>query len=134
MAKLTSCFYYVQAGVVDIIVGYTGGKKKNPTYRNIMDATEAYLIEFDPTVITYEEILDHWSDMHAPFYPSKCQYRSAIFYSSEEQRDAANSKVEKLGKGGQRKVYVDIEPVSAFYRAEEYHQDFLAKQMSSSAI
>jgi peptide methionine sulfoxide reductase MsrA len=99
-----------------------------------MDATEAFLIEFDPTVITYEEILDEWADMHAPFYPTKCQYRSAIFYSNEKQRDAAKSKIEKLGKGGQRKVYVDIEPVSAFYRAEEYHQDFLDKQTSSYAI
>jgi len=99
-----------------------------------MDATEAFLIEFDPTVITYEEILDQWADMHAPFYPSSCQYRSAIFYCNEKQCNAAKSKIEELGKGGQRKVYVDIEPVSAFYRAEEYHQDFLDKQMSSSAI
>jgi peptide-methionine (S)-S-oxide reductase len=99
-----------------------------------MDATEAFLIEFDPTVITYKEILDEWADMHAPYYPSKCQYRSAIFYSNENQRDAAKSKIAELGKGGQRKVYVDIEPMSTFYRAEEYHQDFLDKQMSSSAI
>ena len=99
-----------------------------------MDSTEAYLIEFDPTVITYEDILDKWAATHAPFYPSKCQYRSAIFYSNGTQRDAAKSKVEELGNGGRRKVYVDIEPVSAFYRAEEYHQDFMDKQMSSSAI
>lgn len=124
----------MQAGIVDIVVGYTGGQKKNPTYSNIMDSTEAFLIEFDPTVITYEEILDEWSDMHAPFYPSKCQYRSAVFHCNEQQRDAARSKIEELGKEGQRKVYVDIEPVTAFYRAEEYHQDFLDKQMSSSRI
>lgn len=124
----------IQAGVVDIVVGYTGGKKKNPTYQNIMDATEAFLIEFDPTVITFEGILDEWADMHAPFYPSKCQYRSAVFYCNQKQLDVAKLKIEELGKGGQRKVYVDLEPVSAFYRAEEYHQDFLDKQMSSSAI
>ena len=67
--------------------------------------------------------------MHAPFYPSKCQYRSAIFYCNEEQRETANQKIQELGKNGTRKVYVDLEPVSSFYRAEEYHQNFLEKQM-----
>lgn len=120
-------------GVVNCVVGYTGGKQKDPTYQNIMDATEAFTVEFDPSIISYEEILDEWADQHAPFYPSKCQYRSAIFYCSEEQRNAAQKKVEELGKGGQRKVYVDVEPVSAFYRGEEYHQNFLEKQMSARA-
>ncbi|KAL7543077.1 hypothetical protein ACHAXR_012394 [Thalassiosira sp. AJA248-18] len=120
-------------GVVNVVVGYTGGKQENPTYQNIMDATEAFLVEFDPSIISYEEILDEWSDQHAPYYPSKCQYRSAIFYCSEEQRNAALKKVEELGKGGERKVYVDLEPVSTFYRGEEYHQDFLEKQMSARA-
>jgi peptide-methionine (S)-S-oxide reductase len=115
-------------GVVDVVVGYTGGRQKNPTYSNIMDSTEAFLVEFDPSVISYEAILDEWALQHAPFYPSKCQYRSAIFYTNEEQRDAANKKIQELGKNGSRKVYVDLEPVSSFYRAEEYHQDFLDKQ------
>ena len=66
--------------------------------------------------------------MHAPFYPSKTQYRSAIFYKSQEQHDAARKKIEELGMGG-RSVFVDLEPVTTFYRAEEYHQDFLDKQM-----
>jgi peptide-methionine (S)-S-oxide reductase len=112
---------------------YTGGKQKNPTYQNIMDSTEAFMVEFEPSVISYERILDAWADQHAPFYPSKCQYRSAIFYCSEEQLCAAQRKIDELSKGGQRKVYVDLEPVTAFYRAEEYHQDFLEKQMSARA-
>mmetsp|Transcript_12285 Transcript_12285/g.30032 ORF Transcript_12285/g.30032 Transcript_12285/m.30032 type:complete len:126 (+) Transcript_12285:264-641(+) len=120
-------------GVVDCVVGYTGGKQKDPTYQNIMDATEAFMVEFDPSIISYEELLDAWADQHAPFYPSKCQYRSAIFYCSEEQRNAAEKKVEELGKGGQRSVYVDVEPASAFYKGEEYHQDFLEKQISARA-
>lgn len=66
--------------------------------------------------------------MHAPYYPSKGQYRSAIFYTSEQQREAAVQKVQELSNGGTRKVCVDVEPVSAFYRGEEYHQDFLDKQ------
>ena len=115
-------------GVVDVVVGYTGGKEKNPTYQNIMDATEAFLVEFDPSIISFEKILDEWaSSMHHTF-PAKCQYRSAIFYCSEDQRDAASLKIQELSKNGARKVYVDLEPVTAFYKAEEYHQDFLDKQ------
>jgi len=120
-------------GVADCIVGYTGGKQKNPTYQNIMDTTEAFMVEFDPSVVSYEEILDEWASQHAPFYPSKGQYRSAIFYCNEEQRNAAQQKVEELSNGGKRTVCVDIEPVSEFYRGEEYHQDFMEKQMSARA-
>ena len=61
----------------------------------------------------------------------KCQYRSAIFYCNEDQRNAALKKIEEFSKGGERKVYVDVEPVSAFYKGEEYHQNFLEKQMSA---
>ena len=115
-------------GVVDVVVGYTGGKQINPDYQNIQDATEAFMVEFDPSYISYETILDEWARC-APYYPSKCQYRAAIWYSNEQQRDAALKKIDELGRGGDRKVYVDVEPVSAFYRGEEYHQDFLDKQM-----
>lgn len=118
-------------GVADVVVGYTGGKKTNPTYQNIMDSTEAFMIEFDPSLISYEDILDEWAKQHEPFYPSKCQYRSAIFYCNEDQRNAALKKIEEFSKGGERKVYVDVEPVSAFYKGEEYHQNFLEKQMSA---
>ena len=121
------------AGVISCVIGYPGGEKKNPTYQNIMDSTEAFMIEFDPNIISYEEILDEWSDQHAPYYPSKCQYKSGVWYTSDEQRIAAEKKVEELSKGGQRKVYVDIEPVKAFYEGEEYHQNFLDKQVSSRA-
>jgi len=117
-------------GVADCVVGYTGGKEENPTYQNIMDTTEAFMVEFDPSIISYEKILDEWADQHAPYYPSSCQYRSAIFYCSEKQRHAALKKIEELGNGGTRTVCVDLEPVSNFYRGEEYHQDFLEKQTS----
>ena len=121
------------AGVLSCVVGYTGGEKKDPTYQNILDATEAFMIEFDPAIISYEEILEDWADQHAPYYPSKCQYKSGVWFTSDEQRIAAEKKIEELSKGGQRKVYVDIEPVKAFYRGEEYHQNFLEKQVSSRA-
>ncbi|KAL7466589.1 hypothetical protein ACHAXS_006884, partial [Conticribra weissflogii] len=118
-------------GVEDCVVGYCGGQKKNPTYRNIMDSTESYIVEFDPSIISYEEILNEWADMHSPYYPSKTQYRSAIFYTSNKQREAALKKVQDLSKNGSKKVYVDVEPVTSFYRGEEYHQDFLDKQTST---
>ena len=72
-----------------------------------------------------------WAAQHAPYYPSKGQYRSAIFYCSDKQRDAAQKKIEELGNGGKRTVCVDLEPVNPFYRGEEYHQDFLEKQTSA---
>lgn len=118
-------------GIADVVVGYTGGKQPNPTYQNIMDTTEAVMVEFNPDVISYEEILNEWAGMHAPFYPSKGQYRSAIFYQNEEQQKVAEAKVAALGRDGERNVFVDVEPVSTFYRGEEYHQDFLDKQSSS---
>ena len=71
--------------------------------------------------------------MHSPYYPSKTQYRSVIFYSSEEQRHAANEKIQELSRNGSRKVYIDLEPISRFYKAEDYHQDFLDKQAGARA-
>lgn len=117
-----------------MVVGYTGGQKANPTYANIMDATEAFLVEFDPAVVSYEEILDEWAAQHAPSHPaSSRQYRSAIFYRDDAQRDAATKKLVAMSRGGERKVCVDLEPASAFYRGEEYHQDFLDKQTGARA-
>lgn len=120
------------SGVERVVVGYSGGKELNPTYQDIKDATECFLVEFDASMITFEKILDEWSAQHFPYYPQKAQYRSAIFYNSEEQRVAAIEKLESMKSKTEKQVYVDIEPVSAFYRAEEYHQDFLNKQRVAS--
>jgi len=121
-------------GIARVVVGYTGGKEKNPTYQSIKDATEAYLIEYDPSIISYEKILDEWAEQASPFYPQKAQYRSAIFVNSEEQRMTATKKIEAMKTGGTKEIYAEIEDVGEFYRAEEYHQDFLLKQKSSSMI
>ena len=81
------------------------------------------MIEFDPNVVSYATILRHWRDMHTP-YPNKRQYRSAILFLSEEQEMSARAfcKDEK---------YVDIEPVTKFYLAEEYHQNYIKKMTGS---
>lgn len=119
-----------------VVVGYTGGEELDPTYQSIKDSTEAVLIEFDPAVISYEMILDVWAKTHSPFFPQKCQYRSAIWYSNERQREAALEAIVNIKKRYEepREVFADIEPMTPFYRAEEYHQDFLNKQTSTSAI
>lgn len=121
-------------GVERVVVGYTGGVKKNPTYQNIMDATEAILIEFDPSRISYESILNEWSKQHYPFMKQKCQYRSAIFVKNVEEREIAEKIVKELETSSGKAVYTDIEDAGAFYRAEEYHQDFLNKQSKSRAF
>ena len=117
-------------------MGYTGGEELDPTYQSIKDSTEAVLIEFDPAVISYEMILDVWAKTHSPFFPQKCQYRSAIWYSNERQREAALEAIVNIKKRYEepREGFADIEPMTPFYRAEEYHQDFLNKQTSTSAI
>lgn len=123
-------------GVKRVVVGYTGGVEAFPTYSAIKDSTEAVLIEFDPSAISYEKILDFWAQSHSPFFPQKCQYRSAIWYRNEEQKAAAESVIANLQnkRGEGKKVYADVEPIGSFYRAEEYHQDFLNKQTAARAF
>lgn len=107
----------------------------NPTYQNIRDATEAVLIEFDPKVISYGEILEEWSRQHYPFLPQKAQYRSAIFVKNKEERELAEKQVDRIKEeSGKDRIFTDIEEAGPFYRAEEYHQDFLNKQNSRFLI
>jgi peptide-methionine (S)-S-oxide reductase len=76
-------------GVVRCEVGYSGGCALMPTYRQIKDHTEALLIEFDPKIVGYDDLLIVWSRMHRPTRETKCQYRSAIWYLNEDQKEAA---------------------------------------------
>jgi len=118
------------AGVVRTVVGYTGGVESNPTYRTIKDSTEAILIEFDPEIISYKEVLAEWSKSYSSFrFPSKAQYRSAVWYANDNQRLVAETALDLLkerANGG--KLHVGIEPVTEFYKAEEYHQKYVEKQ------
>ena len=120
-------------GVERVVVGYTGGQELNPTYSSIKDSTEAVLIEFDPSAISYGEILDVWDESHTPYFPQKGQYRSAIWYLNDEQKRLAEEKINSIQarRGEGKKVYADVEPAKPFYRAEEYHQYFLNKQVSA---
>ena len=134
LSKQTEREYQSMDGVAQVIVGYTGGQKADPTYENIMDATEAVLIEYDPAVISYETILSEWSKQHHPFMKQSGQYRSAIFVKNAEEQLVAQTIIKELGESRGQKVYADVEEAGAFYRAEEYHQDFLNKQRSSRSF
>jgi len=108
-------------------VGYSGGTKPNPTYRDIQDYTEALLIEFDPSVLSYEDLLIEWSRMHSPSTKTKCQYRSAVWYLNEDQQELAEQVVEGMKAAMRGHCHSSVEKATRFYRAEEYHQEFLAK-------
>jgi len=120
-----------------VVVGYTGGKEENPTYDFILDATEAVWIEYDPQVVPFRELLKVWSKQHNPFIEQrKRQYRSAIWYQSEQQRREAMEHIEFLKTNARQgfgkssappKIHTSVEPAAVFYRAEEYHQDYLRK-------
>jgi peptide-methionine (S)-S-oxide reductase len=139
------CFWGVEAtfraipGVVDTAVGYEGGTVKNPTYRDVCsDATghaEVVEVEFDPSVVTYAQLLDVFWENHDPTTPNGqgsdegSQYRSAIFFHSPEQDATARASKEARDASGKhrRPIVTEITPASTFYRAEEIHQQYLAK-------
>lgn len=128
-----------QEGVLKVVSGYTGGHKKNPTYKEVCSGEtghcEAIQITFDPAVITYKQLLDiYWrqidpTDPEGQFADRGESYKSAIFYHNEEQRKEAEESKANLQKS---KIFKDpivtpILPAGEFYPAEEYHQDYHQK-------
>jgi peptide-methionine (S)-S-oxide reductase len=137
------CFWCLDAvyrtleGVHDVVSGYTGGTVPNPSYELVCTGTtghaEAVEVSFDPAVIPAEIILDVFFTLHDPRQLNRqgndigTQYRSAMFYQGEEQKalfEAALVRADELWDGG---IVTTLEPLGEFYRAEEYHQDFFAK-------
>ncbi|MDC0207155.1 peptide-methionine (R)-S-oxide reductase MsrB [Nitrospinae bacterium] len=126
-------------GVTQAISGYTGGKKKNPTYKQVASGQTSHLeavqIHFDPEKISYADILEvFWrnvnpTDNGGQFVDRGDQYRTGIFYTSEEQKKIAEKSKNKLIKSGrfQNKIVTPIIEAKPFYKAEEYHQDFFKK-------
>ena len=116
----------------EVVVGYAGGEAPSPTYRNIQDHTETVRVLFDPSVVAYEELLlvavEEMGGPPTRSRSSRRQYRSAILYHSETQREIAQRFLE-----GQRRllgvphIHIDVEPGTDFYRAEEYHQKYYEK-------
>ncbi len=140
------CFWGVEAafrqvpGVVDAAAGYEGGTMPNPTYRDVCtDETghaEVVEVTFDPARVSYDQLLDVFWANHDPTQKNRQgpdvgrQYRSAIFFHSPAQRDAAIASKERLEKSGKlrRPIATEITPASTFWRAEDYHQRYLEKR------
>ena len=124
-------------GVVSVTAGYTGGQKKEPTYEEVSSGTtghaESVEVVYDPAKITYGKLLDVFWHNTDPTVKDRqfCdvgeQYRTAIFYHSEEQKKLAEDSKEAVEKELGGAVYTQIAPASAFYKAEEYHQDYYRK-------
>lgn len=141
------CFWGVEEtfrklkGVTSTAVGYAGGTKENPTYEDVCsDETghaEVVQVEFDPSQIRYDELLDIFWSNHNPTTLNRqgpdigTQYRSVIFYHSPEQKTAAEESKSRMSGHFNRPVVTQIEPARKFWRAEEYHQCYLEKRGQS---
>jgi peptide-methionine (S)-S-oxide reductase len=144
------CFWGIEAafrrvpGVVDAVVGYSGGEVANPTYKDVCtDETghaEVVQVTFDPAKLSYEKLLDAFWAMHDPTQVNRqgpdsgSQYRTAIFFHSPEQEAAAKKSKAALdaSRKFRRPIATEITPASTFYRAEEYHQRYLEKRGAAS--
>lgn len=140
------CFWGVESafrkldGVISAPCGYTGGRTENPTYKEVCSGNtyhaEAVLVDFDPSVVSYEKLVNFFFKIHDPTTLNRqgpdvgSQYRSAIFYLDENQKTVAE-KVKKEfedAKFFKNKIVTQITPASQFYFAEEYHQKYFEKQ------
>jgi len=140
------CFWGVEEtfrqlpGVISTEVGYTGGALENPTYEIVCSDTtghaEAVKVEYDPSKISYEDLLNVFWENHNPTTPNQqgpdfgSQYRSVIFFQDEEQQKLAKQSLEDLEKSGKwkRPIVTQIIPATTFYSAEDYHQKYLMKR------
>jgi methionine-S-sulfoxide reductase len=112
-------------GVIRTRVGYTGGTSKYPTYHNIDGHAETIQIDYDPSVISYAELLDLFWTGHEPFRSTySSQYRSAIFFHNEQQRQMAETSLEEQATQRGERPLIEIVPFERFTRAEDYHQKY----------
>jgi methionine-S-sulfoxide reductase len=138
------CFWGVEElvrklpGVTDTTVGYAGGTLDKPRYEDVKTGrtghAESLQIVFDPSKITFDEILDFFFRLHDPTTANRqgndvgTQYRSAIFYHDEAQRDAAERAIQRAQPKWPRPIVTEVVPFTNFYPAEDYHQDYLQRK------
>jgi methionine-S-sulfoxide reductase len=127
------------SGVKATSVGYTGGSTPSPRYEEVKTGktghAEALQVEFDPAVLSYRDLLGYFFRMHDPTTPNRqgndigTQYRSAIFYHSDAQREVAEAVKAEVDRSGKwkRPVVTEVVPAGPFYPAEDYHQKYLLK-------
>ena len=137
------CFWGIQeyfekiVGVKKTIVGYSGGKTINPTYEDVCynntEHAEVVLIDFNEDEVTYEELLGAFWKKHDPTTLNRqgpdvgTQYRSAIFYYDDRQKEAAEKSLNQLQKKLSQKIVTEITKAQKFWKAEEYHQKYFEK-------
>ena len=140
------CFWGVEAafrqikGVKSTAAGYLGGTMESPTYKDVCTGrtghAEVVEVEFDPAAVSYDDLLNVFWENHDPTTLNRqgpdvgTQYRSAIFFHTPEQEAAARESKERLQSSGKfsRPIVTEITPASAFYLAEDYHQQYLEKR------
>lgn len=140
------CFWGVEStfrqipGVLDTQVGYSGGRKENPTYREVCTDTtghaEVVRVEFDPSQVSYEQLLNVFWENHDPTQLNRqgpdygSQYRSAVFFFSPEQEAIATASKERLSASGRysKRIATEITAAGPFWIAEDYHQQYLEKR------
>lgn len=132
----TEAIFQLLKGVVSVMPGYAGGQIKNPTYRKVCAGdtghAEVIKIEFDPAVISYEDLLTVFFATHDPTTANRqgadrgTQYRSVILYANEEQKKTAEAYIKKLNdsESAGAPIVTRVEPLQAFYEAEIYHRDY----------
>lgn len=143
------CFWCTEAlfkrlkGVISVTPGYSGGKKPDPHYEDVSTGTtghaEAVQIEFDPTIIPYEKLLDIFWHTHNPTTLNRqgndtgTQYRSMVLYHSEEQKKAAEKSKKEIEASGIYKdpLVTEVQPFETFYTAEEYHKNYYDKNQTA---
>lgn len=146
----TGCFWCTEAvfeslnGVLKVTSGYSGGTVANPSYKEVCTGTtghaECVEVVYEPDKISYDELLEVFFEVHDPTSLNKqgadegTQYRSAIFYHDNSQKERAEYYVKKLDQSGayDKKIVTEVTPASAFYPAEDYHQEYYANNKNSN--
>lgn len=137
------CFWCMEAvferleGVRSVESGYSGGTTRNPTYEEVCSGNtghaEVVRITFDPSVVSYEKLLEVFWRAHNPTTLNRqgadvgTQYRSVVFYTSQEQKAAAEKSLKEIQKTFEDPIVTEVKPLGALYLAEEYHQDYFRK-------
>jgi|TARA_B110000967_G_C18869221_1_gene554441 methionine-S-sulfoxide reductase len=132
-------FFKTMSGVTAVISGYSGGHTENPTYEDVLTGDTGHIevveIEYDEDKISYNELLDMFFKIHDPTTIDRQgpdigeQYKSVIFYANEEERQLAKNKIKKIDDATffKEPIVTEVRAATIFYKAEEYHQDFIEK-------
>ena len=142
------CFWCIEAafeelaGVVDVTSGYAGGDVPDPSYEAVCSGTtghaEAVQVEYDPDAVSYEDLLEVFFAVHDPTTRDRqgpdvgSQYRSAVFYHDDGQRELAEAYAESLAEAYDDPIVTEIEPLETFYEAEPHHQNYFEKNPSQA--